>query len=78
MGRVGVVLGRGPRCCHSLLRLARRAFIAGHSVRRGPLGERLSTVEEHRTTPPSLQAVALVDTGGDDLYIGCSALTDYS
>jgi hypothetical protein len=54
------------------------AFIAGDSVRRGPLGEGLPTVEEHRTMPPLFQAVALVDAGVDDVYVGDPALTDHS
>lgn len=51
------------------------AFIAGDSVRRGPLGEGLPTVEEHRTMPPLFQALALVDAGVDDVYVGDPALT---
>ncbi|MCA5923916.1 MupG family TIM beta-alpha barrel fold protein [Curtobacterium oceanosedimentum] len=54
------------------------AFIAGDSVRREPLGEGLPTVEEHRTMPPLFQAVALVDAGVDDVYVGDPALTDRS
>lgn len=42
------------------------AFIAGDSVRRGPLGEGLPTVEEHRNMPPLFQALSLVDAGVDD------------
>ncbi|MBT1623509.1 DUF871 family protein [Curtobacterium flaccumfaciens pv. oortii] len=54
------------------------AFIAGDSVRRGPLGEGLPTVEEHRNTPPLFQALSLVDAGVDDVYVGDPALTDHS
>jgi len=54
------------------------AFIAGDSVRRGPLGEGLPTVEQHRNMPPLFQAVALVDAGLDDVYVGDPALTDRS
>lgn len=54
------------------------AFIAGDSVRRGPFGEGLPTVEEHRTMPPLFQAVVLVDAGVDDVYVGDPALTDQS
>jgi len=54
------------------------AFIAGDSVRRGPLGEGLPTVEDHRTIPPLFQALALVDAGVDDVYVGDPALTDHS
>lgn len=54
------------------------AFIAGDSVRRGPLGEGLPTVEEHRNMPPLFQALSLVDAGVDDVYVGDPALTDHS
>lgn len=54
------------------------AFIAGDSVRRGPLGEGLPTVEQHRNMPPLFQAVALVDAGVDDVYVGDPELTDHS
>jgi len=54
------------------------AFIAGDSVQRGPLGEGLPTVEEHRSMWPLFQAVALVDAGVDDVYAGDPALTDHS
>ncbi|RPE75704.1 hypothetical protein EDF28_3649 [Curtobacterium sp. PhB137] len=54
------------------------AFIAGDSVRRGPLGEGLPTVEGHRTMPPLSQALELVDVGADDVYVGDPALTDHS
>lgn len=54
------------------------AFIAGDSVRRGPLGEGLPTVEQHRNMPPLFQAVALVDAGVDDVYVGDPVLTDHS
>ncbi|TCU86057.1 hypothetical protein EDF48_103362 [Curtobacterium sp. PhB191] len=54
------------------------AFIAGDSVRRGPLGEGLPTVEGHRTMPPLFQALELVDAGVDDVYVGDPALTDHS
>lgn len=54
------------------------AFIAGDSVRRGPLGEGLPTVEEHRTMPPLFQAFELVDVGVADVYVGDPALTDHS
>ncbi|WFR65846.1 MupG family TIM beta-alpha barrel fold protein [Curtobacterium flaccumfaciens] len=54
------------------------AFIAGDNVLRGPLGEGLPTVEEHRTMPPLFQALALVDAGVDDVYAGDPALTDHS
>jgi uncharacterized protein len=54
------------------------AFIAGDAVRRGPLAEGLPTVEEHRTMPPLFQALALVDAGADDVYVGDPALTDHS
>ncbi|MCJ1715407.1 MupG family TIM beta-alpha barrel fold protein [Curtobacterium sp. VKM Ac-2922] len=54
------------------------AFIAGDSVRRGPLGEGLPTVEQHRTMPPLFQALELVDAGVDDVYVGDPALTDHS
>lgn len=54
------------------------AFIAGDSVSRGPLGEGLPTVEEHRNTPPLFQTLALVDAGVDDVYVGDPALTDHS
>lgn len=54
------------------------AFIAGYSVRRGLLGEGLPTVEGHRTMPPLFQAVALIDAGVDDVYVGDPALTDHS
>lgn len=43
------------------------ASIAGDSVRRGPLGEGLPTVEEHRNLPPLFQARALVDAGVNDV-----------
>lgn len=54
------------------------AFIAGDSVRRGPLSEGLPTVEEHRNAPPLFQALSLVDAGVDDVYVGDQALTDHS
>ncbi|SDR08395.1 hypothetical protein SAMN02800687_3654 [Curtobacterium sp. UNCCL20] len=54
------------------------AFIAGDSVRRGPLGEGLPTVEEHRAMPPLFQALGLVDAGVNDVYVGDPALTDLS
>ncbi|MFK4483291.1 MupG family TIM beta-alpha barrel fold protein [Curtobacterium sp. AB7] len=54
------------------------AFIAGDSVRRGPLGEGLPTVEGHRTVPPLFQALELVDVGVDDVYVGDPALTDHT
>ena len=54
------------------------AFIAGDSVRRGPLGEGLPTVEQHRNMPPLFQALALIDAGVDDAYVGGPALTDHS
>ncbi|WNY34076.1 MupG family TIM beta-alpha barrel fold protein [Curtobacterium flaccumfaciens] len=54
------------------------AFIAGDSVRRGPLGEGLPTVEEHRNMPPLFQALSLVDAGVDDVYVGDPALTEHS
>lgn len=54
------------------------AFIAGDSVSRGPLGEGLPTVEEHRNTQPLFQTLALVDAGVDDVYVGDPALTDHS
>jgi len=54
------------------------AFIAGDSVRRGPLGEGLPTVEPHRNSPPLFQALSLVDAGVDDVYVGDPALTDHS
>lgn len=54
------------------------AFIAGDSVRRLPLAEGLPNVEQHRTMPPLFQAVALVDTGVDDVHVGAPALTDHS
>lgn len=54
------------------------AFIAGDSVRRGPIGEGLPTVEEHRNMPPLFQALSLVDAGVDDLYVGDPALTDHA
>jgi uncharacterized protein len=53
------------------------AFIAGDSVRRGPLGEGLPTVEEHRNAP-LFQALSLVDAGVDNVYVGDPALTDRS
>jgi len=54
------------------------AFIAGDSVRRGPLAEGLPTVEAHRGLSPLAQAVALVDAGVDDVYVGDPALTERS
>ncbi|WP_181435607.1 MupG family TIM beta-alpha barrel fold protein [Curtobacterium sp. MCPF17_051] len=54
------------------------AFIAPDSLRRGPLGQGMPTVEEHRTVPSLFQAMALVDAGLDDVYIGDPALTDHS
>lgn len=54
------------------------AFIAGDSVRRGPLGEGLPTVEGHRTIPPLFQALELVGAGVDDVYVGDPALTNHS
>lgn len=54
------------------------AFIAGDSVRRGPLGEGLPTVEEHRNAPPLFQALSLVDAGVDDVDVGDPALADHS
>lgn len=53
------------------------AFIAGDSVRQGPLGEGLPTVEEHRDWPPLLQALSLVDAGVDDVCVGDPALTNH-
>lgn len=54
------------------------AFIAGDSVRRGPLGEGLPTVEGHRAMAPLSQALELVDAGVDDVYVGDPALSDHS
>lgn len=54
------------------------AFVAGDSVRRGPLGEGLPTVEEHRSVPPLFQVLSLADVGVDDVYVGDPALTDLS
>ncbi|WP_396290858.1 MupG family TIM beta-alpha barrel fold protein [Curtobacterium sp. KT1] len=54
------------------------AFIAGDSVRRGPLSEGLPTVEQHRNMSPLFQAVALVDAGVNDVYVADPALTDQS
>ncbi|KQO65171.1 MupG family TIM beta-alpha barrel fold protein [Curtobacterium sp. Leaf261] len=54
------------------------AFVAGDSVRRGPLGEGLPTVEAHRSASPLAQAVALVDAGVDDVYVGDPALSSHS
>ncbi|WP_420366858.1 MupG family TIM beta-alpha barrel fold protein [Curtobacterium sp. L3-7] len=42
------------------------------------LGEGLPTVEAHRNVPPLFQAVALVDAGVDDVYLGDPALTEHS
>jgi uncharacterized protein len=42
------------------------------------LGEGLPTVEAHRNVPPLFQAVALVDAGVDDVYVGDPALTEHS
>jgi len=47
-------------------------------VRRGPLGEGLPTVEAHRNVQPLFQAVAVVDAGVDDVYVGDPALTEHS
>ncbi|QKS87194.1 DUF871 domain-containing protein [Curtobacterium flaccumfaciens pv. flaccumfaciens] len=52
--------------------------MAGDSVRRGPLGEGLPTVEQHRNIPPLFQAPALIDAGVDDVYVGDPALTYHS
>lgn len=54
------------------------AFIAGDSVRRGPLGEGLPTIEAHRDRPPAFQALALVEAGVDDVYVGDPSLTEHS
>ncbi|PCN48063.1 hypothetical protein Csp2054_09325 [Curtobacterium sp. 'Ferrero'] len=54
------------------------AFIAGDTVRRGPLGEGLPTVEAHRNAPPLHQALALAEVGVDDVYVGDPALSDRS
>ncbi|MFJ4297619.1 MupG family TIM beta-alpha barrel fold protein [Curtobacterium sp. NPDC089689] len=54
------------------------AFVAGDATRRGPLGEGLPTVEEHRETPPLFQACALLEAGVDDVYVGDPALTEHA
>ncbi|MBT1543559.1 DUF871 family protein [Curtobacterium flaccumfaciens pv. flaccumfaciens] len=64
------------------------AFIASDSVRRGPLGDGLPTVEEHRITAPLRQALThgrcrrrrcdRRRSGADDVTVADPALTDHS
>jgi hypothetical protein len=52
------------------------AFVAGDARRRGPLGDGLPTVEEHRDADPAAQAAALVAAGCDDVVVGDPDLSD--
>jgi len=54
------------------------AFVAADFVRRGPLGEGLPTVEQHRNSPPLFQALSLIDAAVDDVYVRDPAMTDHS
>ncbi|MGM0901577.1 MAG: MupG family TIM beta-alpha barrel fold protein [Bacillota bacterium] len=46
------------------------AYIPGAGEKRGPIGEGLPTLENHRDTDPFLAALELFQSGVDEVYIG--------